>query len=138
MHPRGLFLFAIVFTLAFSVTGCAWLPTYVKAKMAIDARYREKERKLDLRYSLGQISDASYEKEYDELYRQWDRELTIAKARAQGIDVAQTGSSSRRRSSSATTKPVRFETQSTEYVGSSLEPSVATGSGSSAPAAGSP
>ncbi len=121
------------------LSGCAWLPAYMKAKSAINARYAEKEEKIERQYALGQMSDATYERRYEELYRQWDEELTVAKARAQGLKVASSrGSTSKRRSSGSRPAPTstqessRFDTYTAEYVGeNSGSPSSA---GSSSPA----
>lgn len=121
---------AVLLVTAMVLTGCAWLPAYMKAKAAINERYAEKEEKIERRYALGQISDATYDRLYEELYRQWDEELTVAKARAQGLKVASSrSSSSKRRGSSnrptSTQEPSRFDTYTAEYVGAGSESSPA-------------
>jgi hypothetical protein len=77
------------------------------------------------------MSDESYDQQYEELYRQWDQELTVAKARAQGLKVTDTQSSSRKRRTASRrssggpspavvapgSAPTTFDTQTTEYVG---------------------
>ena len=126
--------------LAMLLSGCSWLPEYMKAKAAINARYEKKEENIELRYSRGQISDETYERLYEELYKQWDNELTIAKARAQGVDVASSQRSSRKRrtasskpsaGTTATTTSPQFDTYTAEYVGSSSRDS-GSGGGSAA------
>jgi hypothetical protein len=123
------------------LSGCSWLPEYMKAKAAINAKYEKREENIELRYSRGQISDETYERLYEDLYKQWDNELTIAKAKAQGVQVASTQRSSRKRRT-ASTKPTpsatttaetsgaRFDTYTAEYVGSSSRGSGSGGSGS--------
>lgn len=111
----------------------------MKAKAAINARYEEKEAQIERRYAAGQISDETYDKQYEELYRRWDEELTIAKARAQGYEAASSGSSSRKRRSSHAnssadnrTKPAQqFDTYTAEYVGSMSQSSGSGSAGSS-------
>lgn len=109
----------------------------MKAKAAINARYEEKEAQIERRYAAGQMSDETYYKEYEDLYRRWDDELTIAKARAQGYEMTASGGTSRKRRSSqlnssadGRNKPApQFDTYTAEYVGS---PSPSSGSGSAA------
>lgn len=131
-----------MFALAILLSGCSWLPTYMKAKAAINERYEKKEAQIERQYAAGQMSDERYEKEYEVLYRQWDEELTIAKARAQGYEVTSTGGTSRKRrasshtnsnsTASARTKPTQqFDTYTAEYVGSASQSSGQGGAGSS-------
>jgi hypothetical protein len=144
MRFPALSIFAALFPLVMLFSGCSWLPKYMEAKAAINARYEAKEEKLELRYSQGQISDENYELQYEELYRQWDNELTAAKARAQGYEVADSRSTTRKRrsrassataASSSSAQPARFETYTAEYVGSSSRDSSSNNAGrSSSPA----
>lgn len=124
MRFRKSLVSAVLLGMALVLSGCAWLPAYMKAKAAINERYAGKEEQIERRYALGQISDATYDRQYEELYRQWDEELTIAKARAQGLKVASSrGSSSKRRASSnrpaSSQESSRFDTYTAEYVGGS-------------------
>lgn len=142
MRFRGFTIVAGVFASAILLSGCSWLPTYMKAKAAINERYEKREAQIERRYAAGQMSDERYEKEYEVLYRQWDEELTVAKARAQGYEVSSSGRTSRKRrapsasaNSSASagdrTKPAQqFDTYTAEYVGSASQPSGSGGSGS--------
>ena len=93
--------------------------------MAINARYEKKEENIERLYAQGRISDATYDRMYEQLYRDWDQELTVAKARAQGLEVAGSRTSSRKRrsaapSTSSSAESARFDTYSAEYVGSDL------------------
>lgn len=117
------FLAAGVLAILLGLSGCAWVPKYLEAKMAINARYEKKEENIERLYAQGRISDATYDRMYEQLYRAWDQELTVAKARAQGLDVAGSRPSSpKRRSTAPSTSPAaesaRFDTYSAEYVGS--------------------
>lgn len=121
MRFRVFSIFAALFALTIWVSGCSWLPTYMKAKAAINERYEKKEAQIEARYAKGQISDETYDRLYEELYAQWDNELTVAKARAQGYEVASSQRSSRKRRTSGpspNSNVDRFETYTTEYVGS--------------------
>lgn len=127
---------AALCALAMVLSGCSWLPAYMKAKAAINTRYEAKEAKLEQRYAQGQMSDESYERQYEELYRQWDQELTVAKARAQGYEVSSSRGSSRKRQSSsasrnASAKPPQFDTYTAEYVGSTSSSSSGANASSS-------
>jgi hypothetical protein len=83
--------------------GCAsvdWMPRYLEAKVRIDTRYRNQMTSLRMQRIRGQISSSYYDRRSRALEAQWDRELTAAKARAQGRSTSSHRSSSGRSSSS--------------------------------------